>query len=60
MQIYEELSGLEERIERTRRYYNATARDYNMEMDQFPANLIVRLIGFKRATFFEIDEKGSS
>ena len=56
MEIQEELSGLEERIELTRRYYNATVRDDNMEMDQFPANLIVRLMGFKRAAFFEASE----
>jgi len=57
MQIHEELSGLEERIEKTRHYYNATVRDYNMEMDQFPANLVVGLMGFKRAALFESDEQ---
>ena len=60
MKIQEELSGLsglEERIEKTRHYYNATARDYNMEMDQFPANFIVGLMGFKRAAYFEADEQ---
>jgi len=54
-QIQEELSGLEERIEKTRRYYNATTRDYNMEMDQFPAKLIVGLMGFKYAMLFKPD-----
>jgi len=52
-QFMEELSRLEERIEKTRRYYNATVRDYNMEMKQFPANLAVRLMGFRRAVLFE-------
>jgi len=55
-QIQEELSELEERIENSCHYYNATVRDYNMEMDQFPANLIVGTIGFKRAELFETDE----
>ena len=57
MHIQEQLSELEERIEKTRRYYNATVRDHNLEMDRFPANLIVGLMGFKRAMFFETDEK---
>ena len=57
MQIHEEISRLEERIEQTRRYYNATVRDYNMEMDQFPANLIAGLMGFKRAAFFDTGER---
>ena len=55
--LKEELSELEKRIEKTRRYYNATVRDFNMEMDQFPASLIVGLMGFKRAAFFEADEQ---
>ena len=58
-QIREELSGLEERVEKTRRYYNATSRDYNMEMDQFPAKLIVSLMGFKHAMLFEPEGKGA-
>ena len=56
MHIQQELRELEERIEKVRRYYNATARDYNMEMAQFPANLVVGLMGFKSAEFFETDE----
>ena len=54
-QLQEELSKLEEDIEKTRIYYNATTRDYNMEMSQFPANLIVKLMGFKRGICFESD-----
>gem|GEM_PF-385127 len=56
-QIREEFSRLEDRVEKTRRYYNATVRDYNMEMDQFPANLIAGLMGFKRAAFFDTGER---
>ncbi|MDL2263973.1 LemA family protein [Synergistaceae bacterium OttesenSCG-928-I11] len=57
MQIQEELSDLEERIEKVRRYYNATVRDYNMEMARFPANLIARPMGFRSAKFFDTDEQ---
>jgi LemA protein len=57
IQIQEEFSALEDRIEKTRRYYNATVRDFNMEMDRFPANLVVELMGFKRASFFETEEQ---
>jgi LemA protein len=57
MHIQEELSALEERIEKTRRYYNATVRDFNMEMDRFPANIVAGAMGFKHARFFETDEK---
>jgi LemA protein len=57
MQIQEKLSELEERIEKTRRYYNATVRDLNMAMDRFPANIIAGTMGFKHAAFFDIDEQ---
>ena len=56
LSIKDALAGLEERIEIVRHYYNATARDYNMEMSRFPANLIVGLMGFKRAALFEAYE----
>ena len=57
MAIQEELSTLEERIEKTRRYYNATVRDYNMEMARFPANFVSGSMGFKPAALFETDEQ---
>lgn len=57
MHIQQELSELEERIEKVRRYYNATVRDYNMEMDRFPANIVAGPMGFKRAKFFDTDEQ---
>jgi len=57
MQIQEQLVELEERIEKVRRYYNATVRDFNMEMSRFPANLIADSMGFARAAFFETEEK---
>lgn len=57
MEIQKELLELEKRIKITRRYYNATVRDYNMEMDQIPANFIVRLMGFKHAVYFETNEQ---
>ena len=55
IQILDELSALEKRIEKTRSYYNATVRDYNMEMDLFPTKLIAGLMGFKRSAFFDPD-----
>lgn len=56
VQILEDLSKLQERIELTRHYYNATVRDYNMEMGQFPASLIFGLLNFRRAILFETHE----
>lgn len=57
MHIQRELAELEERIEKLRRYYNATVRDYNVELSRFPANMVAGMMGFKRAAFFETDEQ---
>ena len=57
MQIQEQLVKLEERIEKSRRYYNATVRDFNMEMSRFPANIIAGSMGFRHAALFDTDEK---
>ena len=42
-------------VEMARNYYNATARDYNTRLGQFPANLIGRVFRFKEAEYFESD-----
>ena len=54
--LQETLTGLEESIQRARRYYNASARDLNNAVEVFPANLISGPFGFKRMSYFEVDE----
>jgi LemA protein len=56
LHLQETLSGLEESIQRSRRYYNASARDLNNAVEVFPSNLIAGPFGFKRMTYFEVDE----
>ena len=50
------LSGLEDDIQKARRYYNAVVRDYNTKIGQVPANLVARTFGFKDREFFEASE----
>ena len=42
----------EDKIEYARRYYNTSARDYNIGLQTFPRNLIAGLFGFKAVAFF--------
>ncbi len=56
LHLQETLTGLEESIQRSRRYYNASARDLNNAVEVFPSNLIAGPFGFKRMTYFEVDE----
>lgn len=40
LQLQTELSDLENKIAAARRYFNATTREYNTEIQQFPANIL--------------------
>ena len=55
-QLQETLSGLEDQIQRARRYYNAVVRDYNTRAQQIPINLIATAFGFRPREFFEIED----
>ena len=52
LSLQNELSDVESDIEKSRRYYNGTTRDYNIIIDSFPSNIIAN---FKKAEYFEID-----
>ena len=56
LHLQQTLTGLEEGIQRARRYYNASARDLNNAVEVFPNNLIAGPFGFNRMGYFEVDE----
>jgi LemA protein len=56
LNLQQTLTGLEEGIQRARRYYNASARDMNNAVEMFPSNLIAGPFGFHRMEYFEVDE----
>ena len=56
LHLQQTLTGLEESIQRARRYYNASARDLNNAVEVFPNNLIAGPMGFRRMGYFEVDE----
>lgn len=53
--IQEQLSALEGDIEKSRRYYNGTARDFNIVVESFPSNLVSNAFNFEKSPYFEID-----
>ncbi len=55
MQLQQQLSALEEQIQRARRYYNASARDLNNAVESFPGNLIAGAFGFRTMDYYEVD-----
>ena len=55
LDLQNQLSAIESDIEKSRRYYNGTTRDYNILIDSFPSNIIAKMTSFYKAAFFEID-----
>ncbi len=57
LQLQETLTATEDKIEYARRYYNTSARDYDIALQTFPRNLIAGPFGFKAVAFFAADEQ---
>ncbi|MDD2537238.1 MAG: LemA family protein [Candidatus Absconditabacteria bacterium] len=55
LQLQTELSDIENKIAAARRFFNATTKEYNTTIQQFPANIIFS--GNKPETFFEGEEE---
>lgn len=56
MQLQDELSDTENKIQAARRFYNGNARDFNIKMRIFPDNIIANMLKFVEFKFFEADE----
>jgi LemA protein len=51
-----ELSNTEDRIQVSRRFYNANVREYNERVQSVPSNMVASMFGFKPEEYFEIEE----
>jgi LemA protein len=52
LQLQETLTATEDKIEFARRYYNTSARDYNIALQTFPRNLVAGPFRFRAVAFF--------
>ncbi len=57
LELQTALQAIEGDLGNSRRYYNATVRDYNTMIQQFPGVLVAGLTGFKAREFFELENK---
>jgi LemA protein len=55
LQLQDELSDTENKIQASRRFYNGNVRDFNTKIQIFPTNIIAGLLGFKKYDFFQIE-----
>ena len=56
LELQKQLSGIEEELSLSRRYYNGTVRENNIRVESFPSNLVAGMFHFVKGTFFEIDK----
>jgi LemA protein len=57
--LQEELSSTENKIGFARQYYNDQVRAMNTRVEMFPTNIIAGLFGFKRMSFFELEDSAA-
>ena len=56
VQLQEQLTATEDKLEFARRYYNSSSRDYNIAIQTFPRSLLAGTFGFHPVNFFEVGE----
>jgi len=55
LELQSALQSIEGDLGNARRYYNATVRDYNTAIQQFPAVIVANMTGFKAREFYELE-----
>ena len=56
LQLQATLTDTEDRIQSSRRFYNANVQQFNTRIQAFPSNIVAGLFHFTAADFFHIDE----
>jgi LemA protein len=57
LELQASLKELENNIQKSRRFYNGSARDFNTLIAVFPNNLLAGIFGFSRVPFFEASDE---
>jgi LemA protein len=58
LELQHELANTEDRIQASRRFYNANVRDLNTRIEVFPSNMVASMYGFQKKEYFEIEDSG--
>ena len=60
LELQSALQSIETDLGNARRYYNATVRDYNTAIQQFPGVLVANMTGFKPREFYELEDQAEA
>jgi LemA protein len=55
LELQNELTDTENKIEMARRFYNGAVRELNIAVETFPSNLVAGVAGVAKRAFFEIE-----
>ena len=58
IELQDEITDTEDKIQAARRFYNMTVRDLNIKVETFPSRVIANARGVGKRDFFELDEPG--
>jgi LemA protein len=56
LDLQQELANTEDRLQRSRRFYNSNVRDLNNRLGVFPSNLVAQMFAFQAAEYYEIED----
>lgn len=54
LELQRDISRVENDLQRARRYYNGTVRNYNIIIEQFPSSLVAKISGRSKLDFFDL------
>lgn len=60
LELQTALQSIEGDLGNARRYYNATVRDYNTSIQQFPGVIVANAAMFKPREFYELDDQAEA
>ena len=56
LELQRELTNTEDRLQRSRRFYNGNVRELNTRIEVFPSNILAGMFGFEKREYFEIED----
>ena len=57
LQLQDEITDTENKIQASRRFYNGQVRDFNTKIQVFPNNLVAGMLKFQAEDFFAIEDE---
>ncbi len=57
LELQQELSDTENKIQASRRFYNGTVMELNTKIETFPSNIIAGMFSFTKREFFELTDE---